>query len=124
MLRNAIREIIVRVMNWIDEHREELNEMEQRFWSRFDRIAMYIVRLAMIGLVLHIVSCFAPEIAEKCPVLYGWFTGAEKLLEFLMKTCVKGVYSIFTGQYRQFCDEWWTDVHQLWNMFCDWIQSI
>lgn len=112
-----------------EEAKKEAEKKRRRFWRRFDRINNNICkalwRVFWIGVLLHVAEYFYPEISTKVPVIYTLYDYLMQLLNFLIWTTCKGLYSLFTGTYWSFChNEWSTALKEGWNSFVYWISTL
>lgn len=91
---------------------------------RMQRIGNNIVRLALIGIALNVISSFYPEFPNRFPTFYGWFDGWTQFVEFAIKTTLSGVYSLFTGNFSDFLNNSSAELQELLNQFITWLSNI
>lgn len=89
------------------------------------RLGRNIARMAVIGILLHIVaSYFWPELPDQIPTIYGWFDGWMRFAEFAYRCALKGVFSIFTGNFPEFMNQYGSELSMMWQQFLDWLQNL
>lgn len=130
ILKNGVREdfkAVKKLANTTDWHKAERNM--DRVFQRIDEFAVRfgrnVGRMALIGIVMHIIAAyFWPEMPDKIPTIYSWFDGWLQFAEFSYRCTLKGVYSLFTGNFPTFTQQYSEEMRQMWQMFVDWLQSM
>ncbi len=119
-------------MNWIHNINDRfanvfrlLRNMLSWFVDLLDWLSINIMRFAMIGILLNIISSnFYPEFPSRFPIIYGWFDGWLQFLEFGAKAAVGTVYSFFTGNLSEFWPEYTASFDSLKYQFVTWLSLI
>lgn len=111
------------ILNFVMKYIKVICNLMKKFIVKFIKIAMI---LAVIGVVINVLveRGLLAKFPENWPVVYQWFNGWETLVKFGIKTIVNGIYSIFTGKWREFHTENKKEIIQLINSFINWINAI
>ena len=111
------------ILNFVMKYIKVICNLMKKFIVKFIKIAMI---LAVIGVVINalVERGLLAKFPENWPVVYQWFNGWENLVKFGIKTIVNGIYSIFTGKWREFHTENKKEIIQLINSFINWINAI
>ncbi len=111
------------ILNFVMKYIKVICNLMKKFIVKFIKIAMI---LAVIGVVINVLveRGLLAKFPENWPVVYQWFNGWENLVKFGIKTIVNGIYSIFTGKWREFHTENKKEIIQLINSFINWINAI
>lgn len=89
------------------------------------RLSRGIIRGIIIAIVLNVITrYFWPELPETIPTIYEFFSGFLTVGEFLYKTALGGIASLFNGTFFEFCDTVTVELGDMWIAFCNWISSI
>jgi len=123
ILKNGVREgfkAVKKLTDW--QQVDRVFDSIEVFAVRF---GMNVGRMALIGIVMHIIAAyFWPEMPEKIPTIYSWFDGWLTFAEYFYRCALKGLYSLFTGNFPTFMKQYSEELRQMWQMFVDWLQSI
>lgn len=129
ILKNGVREdfkAVKKLANTTDWQKVERNM--DRVFAHIDEFAVRfgrnVGRMALIGILMHVAAYFWPEMPEKIPTIYGWFDGWLQFAEYFYRCALKGMYSLFTGNFPEFMQQYSTELQEMWHMFLDWLQSL
>ena len=113
------------IKKWWNNSQKKWGKVLGTFGKVINRIALSVIRLMIIGVLVNIIaSYFYPEFSSRFPVIYGWFDGWLQLGEFIYKTALGGIYSLFTGNFNEFTIEVSANLHELWLQFIEWLSQI
>lgn len=89
------------------------------------RLSRGLLRALIIAIVLNVIARFFwPELPETIPTIYGFFNGFLTVGEFLYKTALGGIASIFNGTFFEFSNTMMAEIGEMWSAFCTWISAI
>lgn len=84
-----------------------------------------LINLAIIGVIVNIISsAFYPEFPTRFPTIYGWFDGWLQLVELSIKAALGFLYSLFTGNIKDFWGEYTAAFHLQLQNFLNWMSLI
>ena len=84
-----------------------------------------LLRGLIIAIVLNILAnYFWTDLPDTIPTIYGFFNGFLTVGEFLYKSALGGIASIFNGTFFEFGDAMMVELGEMWQSFCTWISSI
>ena len=111
------------ILNFVMKYIKVICNLMKKFIVKFIKIALI---LAVIGVVINVLveRGLLAKFPENWPVVYQWFNGWVTLVKVGIKTIVNGIYSIFTGEWREFHTENKKEIIQLINSFINWINAI
>lgn len=113
---------------WWIQNGAEVNESVNNFFRRFnralDRFARNFTRLVIFGIILNVISIFCPELSEKYPTIFAWYDGFIQVEEFVLKTTLMGIYSLFNGTWNECHANANEALMELWQQFVNWLSSL
>lgn len=110
-LKGKLEKIRPAVLEWLD--------------SLPNRLSRGILRGLVIAIVLNVITrYFWPELPETIPTIYEFFNGFLVVSEFLYKTALGGIASIFNGTFFEFSNTVMVEIGEMWSTFCTWISAI
>lgn len=110
---------------WWYNNRRGIQDIVIGFNRIMVRLADSGIRLMIIGIIINAVSThFYPEFPERFPILYQWFDGWLQFGEFVFKGALGTIYSIFTGNIKEFFPKYQEAFWDLWNQAMHWLSTI
>ena len=109
--------IIERLRNWWSNSH---NNIERMLFSCLEALK----NLAIIGVIVNIISSVYPEFPNRFPTIYGWFDGWLQLVELAVKAALGFLYSLFTGNIKDFWGEYTAAFHLQLQNFLNWMSLI
>ena len=89
------------------------------------RLSRGLLRGLIIAFILNIIAHYCwTDLPETIPTIYGFFNGFLTVGEFLYKSALGGIASIFNGTFFEFGDAMMVEIGEMWSSFCTWISSI
>ena len=64
-----------------------------------EKFGRFTAKMMFIGIILNIIAACHPGFTLRFPTIYGWFDGWLQFGEFVIKTTLKGLYSVFSNHY-------------------------
>lgn len=95
------------------------------FDKKLDAFCKSLLFGIVVAIILNVITKhFWPELPTKIPTVYGFFNGFLTLAEFVYKTALGGIASIFNGTFSEFSLGVGAEIKEMWNAFCTWMSSI
>lgn len=111
--------------SWWNGNSQKVEEAFCKFDVWLNRLARNINRQIFIGIIINVISnYFYPEFKERFPIIYGWYDGLLQFGEFILKTFLSGIYSLFTGNITEFIPAFNETLWELWQQFVNWLSMI
>lgn len=119
---------LAKAESWLIAHMPmievDIHAIVNRVAHGINRIGRAFMRLMAIGLILCVVASLCPGFEEKYPVLFGWYTGFLELGEFAVRSALKFIYSLFTGDVVDFWQTYQGEASDLEEGFLEWLRNI
>lgn len=104
---------------------EKLKDISKKIDPILRKLTRFIGRMIIIGIICNIIaSSLWPEFPKEHPAIFGWFDGWLQFGEFLYKAFFKGIYAIFTGNFKGFIIEFAEEAKELFHQFVNWLSML
>lgn len=104
---------------------EKLESILKKIDPVLRKLTRFIVKMIVIGIICNIIaSSLWSEFPKEHPAIFGWFDGWLQFGEFLYKAFFKGIYAIFTGDFKEFRIEFVEEVKELSHQFVNWLSML
>ena len=123
-----ISAMVNNIRNWWNTNRQQIRQDLRDSFRRldrfFDRLSRGILRMMVVSLVLKVASYFCPELPKRIPTIYGWCDGFLQFGEFALRTVLGSLYSLFTGNFKEFWSEYNEAFKELLQQLTTWLSTI
>lgn len=128
-LKNASTKVAISVGNLWRKCQRTIKQTVLFVWKVVKNTVKKFIKIDIMffvaGIIINAIICkIFPKFPEGFPVLYGWFNGWVQFNLFVIKSVVNGMYSIFTGDWKEFWEQLTKTFREMIAQFVSWVNNI